>query len=92
MSKRYVSDEGGALPADGHKTRRAALGMLASALTIRKIGAMAAPADPIFAAIERHKAAWATVGALSPTVDEVAAMRKVARSPEPNGTPMSAPA
>ena len=44
MSKRYVSDEGGALPADGHKTRRAALGMLASALTIRKIGAMAAPA------------------------------------------------
>jgi hypothetical protein len=36
----------------------------------------AALPDPIFAAIERHKPAWATVGALSPTVDDVAAMRE----------------
>jgi hypothetical protein len=75
MSKRTVSAEGEALPAEGHTTCRAALGALASALVIPKVAARAAAADPIFAAIERHKVAWKTVGALSPSIDEVAAMR-----------------
>ncbi len=76
MSKRTVSAKGGALPAEGYKTHRAALGALASALVIPKIAARAATADPIFAAIERHKIAWRTVGALSRSIDDVAAMRK----------------
>ncbi len=76
MSKRTVSAKGGALPAEGYKTHRAALGALASALVIPKIAARAATADPIFAAIERHKTAWRAVGALSPSIDDVAAMRK----------------
>jgi len=76
MSKRTVSAKGGVLPDGGHTTRRAALGALASALVIPKIAARAATADPIFAAIERHKIAWRAVGALSPTIDDVAAMRK----------------
>jgi hypothetical protein len=76
MSKRTVSAKGGATPAEGHRTRRAALGALASALAIPKIGAMAALPDPIFAAIERHSAAWAIVATMAPAVDEVAAMRK----------------
>ncbi len=76
MSKRTVSAKGGALPAEGHKTRRAALGALASALVVPKIAAWTATADPIFAAIERHKIAWRAVGTLSPSIDDVAAMRK----------------
>jgi hypothetical protein len=76
MSKRTVSAKGGALAAEGDKTRRAALGALASALIIPKIDARAATADPIFAAIERHNVAWTAVGALSPSIDDVAAMRK----------------
>jgi hypothetical protein len=76
MSKRTVSAKGGAMPAEGHRTRRAALGALASALAIPKIGAMAALPDPIFAAIERHSAAWRAVERLSPAIDVVAAMRE----------------
>jgi hypothetical protein len=76
MSKRTVSAKGGAMAAGGHKTRRAALGALASALAIPKIAAMAALPDPIFAAIERHRSTWAAVEAMAPIVDEVAAMRK----------------
>jgi hypothetical protein len=76
MSKRTVSAKGGAMPAGGHKTRRAALGALASALAIPRICATAALPDPIFVAIERHSAAWAIVATMAPAVDEVAAMRK----------------
>jgi hypothetical protein len=78
MSKRTVSAKGGAMSAEGHTTRRAALGALASAsaLVIPKVAARAATADPVLAAIERHSAAWTVVGALSPSIDDVAAMRK----------------
>ena len=78
MSKRNVSAKGGAMPAEGRTTRRTALRVLAgaSALAIPKIGAMAALPDPIFAAIERHSAAWAIVATMAPTIDQVAAMRK----------------
>ncbi len=77
MSKHIISN-GGAIAAEGHKTRRAALHALASAsaLVIPKVAARAATADPIITAIERHKAAWTTVGAMAPTVDEVVAMRE----------------
>jgi hypothetical protein len=44
-------------------TRRAALGALASvsALALPAVGAAAEPVDPIFAAIERHRAVWKLV-------------------------------
>jgi hypothetical protein len=77
MSKHIVSAKGGAMPAGGHTTRRAALGALAGALATPTITLFAAALpDPIFAAIERHKAAWAAVGAMTRAVDEVAAIRE----------------
>jgi hypothetical protein len=80
MSKRNVSAKGGAMPAEGPTTRRTALGVLAgaSALAIPTMSLLAAAAlsDPIFAAIERHSAAWRVVERLSPTIDVVAAMRE----------------
>jgi hypothetical protein len=60
MSNHTVSTKGGAMAAEGHKTRRAALRVLAgaSALAIPTISSIAAALpDPIFTAIERHKAA-----------------------------------
>ena len=53
MSNHTVSAEGGAMAAEGHKTRRAALRALAGAmaLAIPTISAIAdAPSDPIFVA------------------------------------------
>ncbi len=81
MSKRTASAKGGALPAEGHKSRRAALGVLAGALVIPQI---AATADPIFARIERHKVAWTAVGALSPDIDDVAAFEAGIKENFPN--------
>jgi hypothetical protein len=60
MSNHAVSTKGGAMAAEGHKTRRSALRALAgaSALAIPTISSIAdAFSDPIFVAIERHKAA-----------------------------------
>jgi hypothetical protein len=56
------------------KTRRAALGALAS-LTALAIpaAAMVAPADPIFAAIEKHRLALAAFAAASNLTDDVKA-------------------
>jgi len=61
MSNHAVSTESGAMAAEGHKSRRAALRALvgASALAIPAIGTgVSALGDPILAAIERHKAAY----------------------------------
>jgi len=74
MSRHTVSPEGGAIAAEAHKTRRAALRALvgASALVIPSIGSTAsALGDPIFAAIERHKAAYDTHQTLSFAMDDV---------------------
>jgi hypothetical protein len=94
MSKQTVSADGGAMPAKGLQTRRAALGALACvpALAILPAAALATPstveavrsvadgwikgpvgADPIFAAIERHKATWTGYMDLSDRTDDVAA-------------------
>ena len=77
MAKRVVSKLGGAFSAArDHKTRREALGALASvgALTIPATNLLAAPVDPVFDAIEGHKAACAEVDKLLPTIDEVLAL------------------
>lgn len=78
MSKHAVSKTGGAFFAPGdYKTRREALGALASvgALTIPATDVLATtPIDPVFGAIERHKAACADVDSLLPTIDEVLAL------------------
>jgi hypothetical protein len=60
MTKPTASAAGGAMPAEGHKTRRAALGALASvpALAVLPVIASSTPIDPVFAAIERHRALW----------------------------------
>ncbi len=74
MSKYTVSTEGGAMAAEGHKTRRAALHALvgASALAMPTISSFAsALGDPIFAAIERHKAAYEAALATSFAMDDV---------------------
>jgi hypothetical protein len=60
------------LPAESHKTRRAALGAFAAALVIPNSGAGATPPpDPIFSAIERHKAAWKAREAASFAIDDL---------------------
>jgi hypothetical protein len=60
MSKPTVSAAGGAMPAEGHKTRRAALRLFGAAPALAILPALAnSPVDPVFAAIERHKVAWA---------------------------------
>jgi hypothetical protein len=71
MSKHIISN-GGAIAAEGHKTRRAALHALASAsaLVIPKVAARAATADPIITAIARHKAAYEAALALSFAIDD----------------------
>ena len=69
MSKPTVSAAGGAMPAEGHKSRRFFLAAGSAGAALASLGAavaMATPVDPIFAAIERHKAAW---GAFVETVD-----------------------
>jgi non-ribosomal peptide synthetase component F len=60
-------------------SRRAALSALASvpALAILPVAAMAAaPVDPVFAAIERHRAAWAAFDATCGRTDEVTAQEE----------------
>ena len=74
MSKHADSTKGGAMAAEGHKTRRAALRALvgASALAIPTISAIAdAISDPIFVAIERHKAAYNAREATSFALDDL---------------------
>jgi hypothetical protein len=64
----------GATAAEGHRTRRAALRALAgaSALALPTIGSIAdVPADPIFTAIERHKAACNAREATSFPLDDL---------------------
>jgi hypothetical protein len=77
MSKQTVSADGGAMPAQGLPTRRAALSALAGipALAILPAAARAAPTavDPIFAAIKRHKIAEAAYVATLNPIDEVQA-------------------
>ena len=70
--------DGGALRANGHISRRHVLTRLASAgaLTVGNIGPAVASTDPIFAAIERHRAAWLAAGDLCCAIDEVAAARR----------------
>ena len=74
MSKHTVSTEGGAIAAETHKTRRAALRALAgaSALAVPVIAASSFMLpDPIFAAIERHKAAYEACEATSFAIDDL---------------------
>jgi hypothetical protein len=74
MSNHTVSTKGGAMAAEGHKTRQAALRALAgaSALALPTISAIAdAPPDPIFVAIERHKAACNAREATSFPLDDL---------------------
>jgi len=74
MSNPTVSTKCGAMAAEGHKTRRAALRALfgASALAIPTIGAISdALSDPIFAAIERHRAACIARDATRFTMDDL---------------------
>lgn len=75
MPKIIVSAAGEAMPAEGLKSRRAALGALAHlpALAILPAAAAIAPVDPIFAAIERHRAAFALYADLCARTDEAAA-------------------
>ena len=77
MSKHPVSAAGGAVPAEGHKSRRAALGLFASASALAVMPAVAQPAslevDPIFAAIRRHNEAWRAFGAAGGRTDCVVA-------------------
>ena len=72
------SADGDARRAKGPITRRGVLMRLVSAgaLATGNIGAADAPADPILAAIERHRAAWLAVGDLCRAIDDVAAARR----------------
>jgi hypothetical protein len=68
------------MAAEGHKTRRAALRALAgaSALAIPTISAIAdALSDPIFIAIERHRAAYKAREATSFALDDLMNNREV---------------
>jgi hypothetical protein len=83
MSKNTLSTKGGAMAADGHKTRRAALGALAgaSALAIPAISASAsALPDPIFTAIERHKAACNALDATRFAMDDIINTRETSQA------------
>jgi hypothetical protein len=74
MSNHTASTKGGPMAAEGHKTRRSALRALAgaSALAIPTISAIAdAFSDPIFVAIERHKAAYDARQATSFALDDL---------------------
>jgi len=74
MSNHTVSTKGGAMAAEGHKTRRSALRALAgaSALAIPTISSIArALPDPIFVAIERHQVAYNAREATSFALDDL---------------------
>jgi hypothetical protein len=71
------------------KSRRAALGLFASASALAVLPAVAQAAslgvDPIFAAIRRHNEAWRTFGDVCPRIDDVRARmegREVTESDE----------
>jgi hypothetical protein len=72
------SADGEATRAKGPVTRRGALMRLASAgvLAAGNVGSALASADPILAAIERHRAAWLAVGDLCRAIDDVAGARR----------------
>jgi hypothetical protein len=73
MSTHTVPLNGRLMTADGHKTRRAALRVLAGAsvLVVPTIGAIAGSfQDPIFVAIERHKSAYEAREATSFAIDD----------------------
>jgi hypothetical protein len=60
MSKPTVSAEGGAMPAEGHKTRRAALALFGAAPALAILPAAASiPTTRLFALIEAHRVARA---------------------------------
>ena len=74
MSKYTVPPDGNPKTADGHQTRRAALRALVSVgvLAIPAISASAsALPDPIFGAIERHKATYEAALLLSFAIDDL---------------------
>jgi hypothetical protein len=72
------SADGEATRAKGPMTRRDVLMRLGGvgALAAGNVGSAGAGADPILAAIERHRAAWLAVGDLCRTIDDVAAARR----------------
>jgi hypothetical protein len=83
MSKHTVPPEGKPVTAEGYKTRRAALRALvgASALAIPAISASAsALPDPIFTAIERHKAACNALDATRFAMDDIINTRETSQA------------
>ena len=78
MLNRTDLADGGAMRANGHITRRHVLTRLASAgaLAVGTGAPTGASTDPIFAAIERHRAAWRASGDLCRAIDEVAAAHR----------------
>jgi hypothetical protein len=78
MLNRTDSADGGVTRANGHITRRHVLTRLASAgaLAVGTGAPTGASTDPIFAAIERHRAAWRASGDLCRAIDEVAAAHR----------------
>jgi hypothetical protein len=83
MSKHAVSTKGGAMAAEGHETRRAALRALAgaSALALPTISAIAdALLDSIFVAIESHKAACNARDATRFAMDDVINTREASQA------------
>src|ERR1700677_3718041 len=83
MSNHTVSTKGGAMAAEGHTTRRAALRALAgaSAVAIPTISAIAdALSDPIFIAIERHRGAYKAREATSYAMDDVINTREASQA------------
>ena len=65
MSKLTVSAAGAAMPAEGLKTRRAALGLMASALPVLALGAGAALASPANAADDADAPLFALLDAMA---------------------------
>jgi hypothetical protein len=78
MPNRVDQGDSEAAPTANPKTRRDALSLLASAgaLGFPRRSPLIAIHDPVFAAIEQHEAAWAALGLLCSTIDEVAAAQK----------------
>src|SRR5579863_5015268 len=83
MSEHALLNKGGAVAADGHKTRRAALRALvgASALAVPTISSVArALPDPILIAIERHATALGRHEATWISIDLAANSREVSEA------------
>jgi hypothetical protein len=76
MAKSQDTTTGGAMPAQGQTSRRLFLDAGSAAAvfaTVKHAAGGAGPVDPIFAAIERHKAAWAAFREACDLTDEVRA-------------------